>query len=34
VRMKPATAKGTYLKGISMASTMSPGLVIDTKTVA
>ncbi|RYF86164.1 MAG: 50S ribosomal protein L1 [Chitinophagaceae bacterium] len=34
VRMKPATAKGVYLKGISMASTMSPGLTIDTKTVA
>ena len=34
VRMKPATAKGAYLKGISMASTMSPGLSIDTKTVA
>ena len=34
VRMKPATAKGNYLKGISMASTMSPGLTIDTKTVA
>src|SRR5215217_2235426 len=33
VRMKPATAKGTYLKGISMASTMSPGLNIDTKSV-
>ncbi len=34
VRMKPSTAKGIYLKGISMASTMSPGLSIDTKTVA
>jgi large subunit ribosomal protein L1 len=34
VRMKPATAKGTYLKGISMASTMSPGLSIDPKSVA
>ncbi len=34
VRMKPATAKGAYLKGISMAATMSPGLTIDTKTVA
>jgi large subunit ribosomal protein L1 len=33
VRLKPATAKGAYLKGISMASTMSPGLTIDTKTV-
>lgn len=34
VRMKPATAKGVYLRGISMASTMSPGLAIDTKSVA
>jgi large subunit ribosomal protein L1 len=33
VRMKPATAKGIYLKGISMASTMSPGVTIDTKSV-
>ena len=32
IRMKPATAKGTYLKGVSMAATMSPGLSIDTKT--
>jgi large subunit ribosomal protein L1 len=34
VRMKPATAKGTYLKGISLASTMSPGLSVDPKSVA
>lgn len=34
VRMKPATSKGTYLKGISMASTMSPGITIDTKSVS
>jgi len=34
VRMKPATAKGIYLRSISMASSMSPGLTIDTKTVA
>ncbi|MBL7717475.1 MAG: 50S ribosomal protein L1 [Flavipsychrobacter sp.] len=31
VRMKPSTAKGIYLKGISMASTMSPGVVVETK---
>ncbi len=34
IRMKPATAKGTYLKGISMAATMSPGMMIDTKSVS
>ena len=28
VRMKPATAKGQYLKGISLASTMSPSVVV------
>ncbi len=34
VRMKPSTSKGIYLKGISMASTMSPGITIDSKSVA
>lgn len=33
IKLKPVTAKGTYLKGLSMASTMSPGIVIDTKSV-
>jgi large subunit ribosomal protein L1 len=33
VRLKPSTAKGTYLRGLSMASTMSPGIIIDTKSV-
>uniref|UniRef100_UPI003743B961 50S ribosomal protein L1 n=1 Tax=Dinghuibacter silviterrae TaxID=1539049 RepID=UPI003743B961 len=33
VKLKPSTAKGTYLKGLSMASTMSPGIMIDTKSV-
>ncbi len=33
VKLKPATSKGTYLKGLSMASTMSPGILIDTKSV-
>ncbi len=31
IKLKPATAKGTYLKGVSMASSMSPGISIDTK---
>ncbi len=32
MRLKPSAAKGTYLKGVSMASTMSPGIPVDTKT--
>lgn len=31
IKAKPSSAKGIYLKGISMASTMSPGIVIDSK---
>ncbi len=31
IKLKPATAKGTYLKGLSMASSMSPGIAVDTK---
>jgi large subunit ribosomal protein L1 len=31
IKLKPSSAKGTYLRGISMASTMSPGIAIDTK---
>ncbi|MBS1730779.1 MAG: 50S ribosomal protein L1 [Bacteroidetes bacterium] len=33
IRLKPSTAKGIYLKGVSMASSMSPGIAIDTKTL-
>lgn len=32
IKLKPSSAKGTYLKGISMASSMSPGIIVDTKT--
>lgn len=31
IKLKPSTAKGTYLKGISMASSMSPSITVDTK---
>jgi large subunit ribosomal protein L1 len=31
IKLKPSTAKGTYLRGVSMASTMSPGITVDTK---
>src|SRR5215212_6024734 len=33
MKLKPSSSKGTYLKGLSMASTMSPGIAIDTKSV-
>jgi large subunit ribosomal protein L1 len=33
IKLKPSTSKGTYLKGVSMASTMSPGIIVDTKSV-
>lgn len=33
VKLKPSSAKGTYVKSIYMSSTMSPGIEIDTKTV-
>lgn len=32
VRLKPAAAKGTYLRSVYLSSTMSPGIKIDTKT--
>lgn len=34
LKLKPSTAKGTYLKAVSMASTMSPGITLDAKSLA
>jgi large subunit ribosomal protein L1 len=34
IKLKPSTSKGTYLKGASMATSMSPGITIDTKSLS
>ncbi len=34
LRLKPAAAKGTYMRSIYMSSTMSPGIQVDTKSAA
>jgi len=31
VKLKPSSAKGTYVKSVTMSSTMSPGIIIDNK---
>lgn len=31
IKLKPSSAKGTYLRSVTMSSTMSPGITIDTK---
>lgn len=33
IRMKPSSAKGIYMKSVTVASTMSPGIKIDIKTI-
>lgn len=33
IKLKPSTAKGTYIKSIFLSSTMSPGVSVDTKSV-
>ena len=34
MKLKPSSAKGTYVKSINLSSTMSPGVIIDKGTVA
>jgi len=33
IKLKPSSSKGTYIKGVSMASTMSPGIMLDSKSL-
>lgn len=34
MKLKPSSAKGTYVKSVHLSSTMSPGVVIDKSTIA
>ena len=33
IKLKPSSSKGTYMKTLTIASTMSPGIKVDTKTI-
>lgn len=33
IKLKPATAKGTYIKSVYLSSTMSPGVKVDSKSI-
>jgi large subunit ribosomal protein L1 len=34
LKLKPSSAKGTYVKSINISSTMSPGIIIDKGSIA
>jgi large subunit ribosomal protein L1 len=34
LKLKPATAKGTYVKSVTVSSTMSPGVKVDPKSIS
>lgn len=34
IRMKPSSAKGTYVKSVTVATTMSPGIKVDAKSIS
>ena len=34
MKLKPSSAKGTYVKSVHLSSTMSPGVIIDKSTIA
>jgi large subunit ribosomal protein L1 len=33
IKAKPAAAKGVYLKGVSLSTTMGPGIKLDTAAI-
>jgi large subunit ribosomal protein L1 len=33
IKLKPAAAKGTYVKSVTVSSTMSPGVKVDPKSI-
>ena len=34
LKLKPSTSKGVYIRSICISSTMSPGVLVDARTVA